>query len=225
MMSPTRNSVLHSLCARKSASASALQPRVPRCVSEMKMVRWLWVGRIGKRVSRASGGEGFGCAFEPDAAAMGCFQKGSGHRRSPPFRPGTSDSRSDVGEVSDPRESFVAGARRTYESGRKQQTCLILPVIASHKCLNRSRLRQNPPRHLWNILDFQGIFAWNLLLTIARQVEFHHIAAARYRGSVCEAAALPGRFLPELGRFLTEAAFFFSARIFLPLAASRLLTC
>ena len=38
-MSPTRNSVSHSLWARKSASASALQPRVPRWVSEMKMVR------------------------------------------------------------------------------------------------------------------------------------------------------------------------------------------
>ena len=39
-MSPTRNSVSQSLCARKSASASALQPVVPRWVSEMKMVRW-----------------------------------------------------------------------------------------------------------------------------------------------------------------------------------------
>jgi len=38
---------------------------------------------------------------------------------------------------------------------------------------------------------------------------FHHIVAARYCGSVREAAALPGRFLPELGRFdIVKAAFF-----------------
>ena len=39
-MSPTRKSVSHELRARKSASCSALQPRVPRCVSETKMARW-----------------------------------------------------------------------------------------------------------------------------------------------------------------------------------------
>jgi hypothetical protein len=40
----------------------------------------------------------------------------------------------------------------------------------------------------------------------------------------CEAAALPGRFLPELGRFGNEAAFFLSARIFWRAGASRVLT-
>jgi hypothetical protein len=69
------------------------------------------------------------------------------------------------------------------------------------------------------------IFARKRFLMLALKVKFHHIVAARYCGSVHEAAALPGRFLPELGRFLTEAAFFLSARIFLSLAASRLLTC
>src|SRR5512144_2614189 len=39
-------------------------------------------------------------------------------------------------------------------------------------------------------------------------MELQHIAAVRYRGSLREAAALPGRFLPELGRFGNEAAFF-----------------
>jgi hypothetical protein len=44
---------------------------------------------------------------------------------------------------------------------------------------------------------------------LAERGEFYHIAAARYCGSVREAAALPGRFLPELGRFRPpEAAFF-----------------
>jgi hypothetical protein len=74
-------------------------------------------------------------------------------------------------------------------------------------------------------LDFLGILAWNFLLTIARRVEFHHIAAARYRGSVCEAAALPGRFLPELGRFGIPEAAFFLARAFCALGSSRVLTC
>jgi hypothetical protein len=50
------------------------------------------------------------------------------------------------------------------------------------------------------------------ILTLAPEIEIHHIVAARYCGSVREAAALPGRFLPELGRFGNEAAFFhFSA--------------
>jgi hypothetical protein len=52
------------------------------------------------------------------------------------------------------------------------------------------------------------------ILTLAPQIEFHHIVAARYCGSVREAAALPGRFLPELGRFGNEAAIFYSARVF-----------
>lgn len=44
-----------------------------------------------------------------------------------------------------------------------------------------------------------------------------HIVAARYCGSVREAAALPGRFLPELGRFGNEAAFFHcGAVLFVP---------
>ena len=63
------------------------------------------------------------------------------------------------------------------------------------------------------------------ILTLAPEPGLHHIVAARYCGFVREAAALPGRFLPELGRFGNEAAFFLSARIFLVLAVSRLLTC
>jgi hypothetical protein len=73
-------------------------------------------------------------------------------------------------------------------------------------------------------------FNWVILqkkhiLTLAPEIRFHHIVAARYCGSVREAAALPGRFLPELGRFGNEAAFFLSARVFCPVAASRVLTC
>jgi len=102
---------------------------------------------------------------------------------------------------------------------------LNLLVFASHKCPNRGRVRQNPPSPLWNMLDSQEILASRDILTLAPRARFHHIAAARYRGSVCEAAALPGRFLPELGRFSTPEAAFFFARIFSSLAASHLLTC
>jgi hypothetical protein len=44
---------------------------------------------------------------------------------------------------------------------------------------------------------------------LAPEEPIQHIVAARYLGSVREAAALPGRFLPELGRFGNpEAAVF-----------------
>src|SRR6185312_10626634 len=47
---------------------------------------------------------------------------------------------------------------------------------------------------------------------LAQACMFHHIVAARYCGFVREAAALPGRFLPELGRFgMSRAAFFLNA--------------
>ncbi|HEY4274097.1 MAG TPA: hypothetical protein VGM68_01325, partial [Rhizomicrobium sp.] len=51
------------------------------------------------------------------------------------------------------------------------------------------------------------------ILRLVERVPFHHIVAARYCGSAREAAALLGRFLPELGRFGFEAAFFL-ARVF-----------
>ena len=59
----------------------------------------------------------------------------------------------------------------------------------------------------WNI---RGFPAEKYFFTLARKARLHHIVAARYCGFVREAAALPGRFLPELGRFGNEAAFFFS---------------
>src|SRR6185503_4452031 len=64
------------------------------------------------------------------------------------------------------------------------------------------------------ILDYQEISAWKDILTLAWRARFPHIAAARYCGSVREAAALPGRFLPELGRFGSpKRPFFFSAHL------------
>jgi hypothetical protein len=66
-------------------------------------------------------------------------------------------------------------------------------------------------------------FSWVIplekhILTLAPEIEFHHIVAARYCGSAREAAALPGRFLPELGRFGNEAAFFYQRGSFRPVA-------
>jgi hypothetical protein len=63
-------------------------------------------------------------------------------------------------------------------------------------------------------------FTWenshlNPISGLAGANEFHHIVAARYCGSVREAAALPGRFLPELGRFgFPKRPFFFMAKLF-----------
>ncbi|MEP6830733.1 MAG: hypothetical protein ABI963_10365, partial [Rhizomicrobium sp.] len=60
---------------------------------------------------------------------------------------------------------------------------------------------------------------------LAAETKFPYFVAARYCGSAREAAALPGRFLPELGRFGNEAAIFYSAQVFWPLRASHVLTC
>jgi hypothetical protein len=57
----------------------------------------------------------------------------------------------------------------------------------------------------------------SIILTLASEGPIQHIVAARYSGSVREAAALPGRFLPELGRFGNpEAAIFLCAGLSAP---------
>ena len=45
------------------------------------------------------------------------------------------------------------------------------------------------------------------IFALAQQKAFRHIVAARYRSPRFEAAALPGRFLPELGRSLGSGLF------------------
>src|SRR5262249_39914127 len=64
-------SVWQSLRARKFARASALQLRVPRWTSEMKMARCHWTERLGAR----AGGFGKGRSGRRDAGSFSALRK------------------------------------------------------------------------------------------------------------------------------------------------------
>jgi hypothetical protein len=56
------------------------------------------------------------------------------------------------------------------------------------------------------------IFTRAQIFSVAPQRDFSHIVAARYYEILfCDAAALPGRFLPELGRSFGSGLFYSAA--------------
>src|SRR4051812_46647240 len=66
------------------------------------------------------------------------------------------------------------------------------------------------------------------ILRLQRQLRFGILLQRGIAIFDCEAAALPGRFLPELGRPYRAAIFFglsAPARVFCSMASSRVLTC
>jgi len=81
-------------------------------------------------------------------------------------------------------------------------------IIASHKCRRRQQVRKNQAESRRFFQHFRGEnFSENAFLRLHREWLFSILLQRGIAILDCEAAALPGRFLPELGRS-SERPFF-----------------
>jgi hypothetical protein len=106
--------------------------------------------------------------------------------------------------IADPRDSFVAPIRQCDESA----ALTIFKNDAPHKCSRRQQADQFPGKSVTFFQSFCGVLS-RIVILCALQTSWSFFILLQRGIAIldCEAAALPGRFLPELGRS-SERPFF-----------------